>query len=74
MFRIFTNFGPESDQPVVGNVLNDDTVGGVAGTFANITAGFVALGEQWGEDGTEFTGTGDPAAECDLGIFFLRRK
>lgn len=71
MFRIFTNWGPASDLPSVGNVLDDDTVGGSAGTFTNITEAKVSLNEQWGEDGTEFTGSGSLLGTGS--IFFLRR-
>lgn len=72
MFRIFTNFGPASDLPDVANVLNDDTVGGSAGTFVNIAEANVSLNEQWGAGGTEFTGSGI-ALGADS-IFFLRRR
>lgn len=71
MFDIFSNFGPASDLPDVGNVLDDDTVGGAAGTFQNVNEADVATGTSWGEDGTEFTGTG----EVGIGsIFFLQRR
>lgn len=52
-----SNFGPSSDLPAESNVLDDDTVGGEAGTFVNIDESLVASGEEWGDDGTEFTGT-----------------
>lgn len=71
MLDIFSNFGPAGDFPDVGNVLDDDTVEGAAGTFANIAEASVSLGEQWGEDGTEYTGTGETVADF---IFFLRRR
>ncbi len=71
MFRMFTNWGPASDLPDVANVLNDDTVGGSAGTFVNIAEANVSLGEQWGEAGTEFTGSGSVLGTDS--IFFLRR-
>ncbi len=71
MFGIFVNWGPVSDFPDVGNVLDDDTVGGEAGTYEAAGEADVSLGVTYGEDGTEFTGSGS-----ELGtesIFFLRR-
>ncbi len=70
MFDIGSNFGPASDLPTVGNTLNDDTTGGNAGTYEAAGVADVSLGVTYGEDGTEFTGSG-----VDLGasIFFLRR-
>jgi hypothetical protein len=53
---------PTPDFPDVGNVLDDDTVNGVPGTFVNVAEAVVKLGEQWGEDGTEFTGSYAPSA------------
>lgn len=72
MFDIFANFGPAADQPEVSNVLDDDTVGGAAGTFENVATDDVSEGVQWGAGGTEFTGTGDPLGVGS--IFFLRRR
>lgn len=59
MFRIFSNWGPSTDQPQRNNVLTDDTVGGLAGLFANVAESDVETGVQWGGGGTEFTGSGD---------------
>ena len=72
MFGIYTNFGPGGDLPAVGNVLNDDTVGGEAGTFANASTGDVRDGTFWGEDGTEYEGS--LAVTGEVSIFFLRRR
>lgn len=71
MFDIFSNWGGAGDFPERENVLVDDTTNGLAGLFQNISAGYVASGEQWGGNGTEFTGTGEVSGTT--GIFFLRR-
>ncbi len=71
MTGMFSNWGPGGDRPSVGNVLDDDTVAGDAGTFANIATGDVRDGEFWGEDGTEYEGTLEVTGE--VSIFFLRR-
>lgn len=47
----------DADFPDVGNVLDDDTVNGEAGTFTNVSEDDVRAGISWGDDGTEFTGT-----------------
>jgi hypothetical protein len=49
-----------ADFPDVGNVLNDDTVNGSPGTFANVSPEYVLFGQTWGADGAEFTGTYAP--------------
>ncbi len=72
MFGIYSNFGPATDQPDVGNVLDDDTVGGSAGTFADVSVSDVRDGTFWGEDGTESEGT--LAVTGIVGIFFLMRR
>ena len=72
MFVIYSNFGPATDQPDVGNVLNDDTVGGSAGTFENVATADVRDGTFWGEDGTESEGS--LAVTGTTSIFFLRRR
>ncbi len=72
MFGMFANWGPGGDRPDVGNVLDDDTVAGEAGTFANIATGDVRDGEFWGEDGTEYEGTLE--VTCIPSIFFLGRR
>jgi len=72
MFRIFSNWGPAGDFPDVGNVLDDDTTNGSAGTYEAATESDVSLGVTYGEDGTEFTGSGTELGEDSL--FFLRRK
>lgn len=59
-----------ADLPDVGNVLEDDTVDDTTGTFINIVTGYVSLGETWGEDGTEFTGT----VTGGHGLFFITRR
>ena len=73
MIVMYANWGPGADLPDVGNVLDDDTVGGEAGTFANVSTNDVRDGTFWGEDGTGHEGslevTGGP-----VGIFFLRRR
>jgi hypothetical protein len=76
MFGMFSNWGPATDYPDVGNVLSYDTVDGAQGTFINIAANLVSLGETWGEDGTQFTGTGTEVGgdEGDCGLFFLQRR
>jgi len=51
---------PTPDFPDVGNVLDDDTVDGSAGTFQNIALDKVLTPNQWGDGGTEFTGTYTP--------------
>ena len=71
MFGLYSNWGPAADLPDVGNVLEDDTVGGVSGTFVDVAANKVQTGQQWGEDGTESTGTLDVTG--DDGLFFLKR-
>ena len=71
MLKMFTNWGPAGDFPAVGNVLEDDTTNGVAGTFTNVAEANVASGEQWGAGGTEFTGSG--AVGGSESIFFLMR-
>jgi len=45
------------DYPDVGNVVVGDTTNGSAGTFAPAVANTVKKGTQYGENGTEFTGT-----------------
>ena len=72
MFGMFANWGPAADLPDLGNVLDDDTAGGDAGTFVNISTNKVQDGEFWGEDGTEHEGSLEVTGEA-LGIFFLRR-
>ncbi len=72
MFKMFTNWGPGGDLPDVGNVLDSDTVGGVAGTFANVSVSNVRDGTFWGEDGTEFEGTLSVTGISS--IFFLMRR
>lgn len=72
MIEIFHNFGPATDQPDVGNVLDDDTVGGSAGTFVDASTGDVRDGTFWGEDGTESEGTLEVTGTES--IFFLRRR
>lgn len=73
MFGLYSNFGPgTSDIPDIGNVLNDDTSNGSAGTFANVSTGDVRDGEFYGEDGTEFEGSLEVTGE--VSIFFLRRR
>jgi hypothetical protein len=49
-----------ADFPDAANVLDDDTVDGNPGTFANVGAANVKSGIQWGAGGTEFTGTYSP--------------
>lgn len=71
MLDIFSNMGPATDLPDVGNTLNDDTVGGSAGTYEAAATNKVETGEQYGEGGTEHTGTLDVT---DSSIFFLRRR
>jgi hypothetical protein len=56
MFGMFSNWGPIGDFADVGNVIDDDTTGGEAGTYAEIEVAKVQAGEQYGEDGTEHTG------------------
>jgi hypothetical protein len=71
MFGIMSNFGPVGgDFPDVGNTLNDDTTDEVAGTYEAVAEEFVSSGQTYGEDGTEFTGTG---TVYEAGLFFLRR-
>jgi hypothetical protein len=71
MFGIMSNFGPTSgDFPDVGNTLDDDTTDEVAGTYTAVAEEHVSAGQQYGEDGTEFTGTG---TVYEIGLFFLRR-
>lgn len=48
---------PLIDTPTVGNVTEDDTVRGGAGTFAVPAEADVENGVQYGAGGTEFTGT-----------------
>lgn len=72
MLDIFSNMGPSTDQPDVGNVLSDDTVGGSAGTFENVSTSDVRDGTFWGEGGTESEGSLTVTGE--VGIFFLRRR
>lgn len=49
--------GGSSDFPDIGNVLNDDTVNGLAGTFVPPDPSRLAYGYQCGENGVEITGT-----------------
>lgn len=72
MLGVFSNWGPANDLPDVGNVLDDDTVGGAAGTFVDASIGDVRDGTFWGEDGTESEGTLEVTGE--VSIFFLRRR
>lgn len=72
MQGMFYNWGPAADLPDVGNVLNDDTVGGDAGTFVNVSTGDVRDGTFWGEDGTAHEGSLEVTGT--VGIFFLRRR
>ena len=68
---MYSNFGPAGDFSDVGNTLDDDTTNSEAGTYTAVGVGDVATGVQYGEDGTEFTGTGEVGASS---IFFLRRR
>jgi len=68
---MFTNFGAAGDFPDRSNVLVDDTVNGLAGLFQNIAEGYVKAGEQWGNGGTEFTGTAELSGQT---LFFLNRR
>jgi len=72
MLQMYSNFGPASDLPAVGNVLDDDTVGGEAGTFENVSTNDVRDGTFWGEDGTEHEGS--LAVTGEDSIFFIRRR
>jgi hypothetical protein len=45
------------DFPAVGNVTEDDTVNGVAGTYHEAAAAEVQTGVQFGAGGTEYTGS-----------------
>lgn len=45
------------DFPDAGNVTQDDTVNGVAGTYVEVAEADVELGVQYGAGGTEKTGT-----------------
>lgn len=72
MFGIYSNWGPGTDLPYVGNVLNTDTVGGEAGTFARASVVDVRDGTFWGEDGTQYEGSLEVTGE--VSIFFLRRR
>ena len=71
MLGQYSNWGPGTDQPDVGNVLDTDTVGGVTGTFENVATGDVRDGTFWGTDGTQYEGTLEVTG--DTGIFFLKR-
>jgi hypothetical protein len=44
------------DFPAAANVLNDDTVNGSPGTFANVSVDDVRDGTKWGAAGTEYEG------------------
>lgn len=72
MTGMFSNWGPGGDRPDVGNVLDDDTVAGIAGTFANVATGDVRDGTFWGEDDTEYEGSLEVTGT--VGIFFLLRR
>ncbi len=73
MIGIFSNWGPLSaDLPDVGNVLNTDTVGGQAGTFAPASVADVRDGTFYGADGTQYEGS--LVVTGTTGIFFLRRR
>ena len=72
MFGMFYNWGPAGDFADVGNVLDDDTTGGDAGTFENVATADVRDGTFWGEDGTEHEGS--LVVTGEVGIFFLRRR
>jgi hypothetical protein len=73
MIVMYANWGPgTTDIPDIGNVLDDDTSNGSAGTFANIATGDVRDGEFWGEDGTEYEGSLEVTGT--VGIFFLCRR
>jgi len=67
--------GETPDYPDVGNVTTDDTVNGSAGTFAVPAVGDVESGVQFGEDGTEYTGTletGVISSDCDETLTIYR--
>lgn len=70
MLGLYSNFG--IDYPSLGNVIDDDTVGGEAGTFVNVSVGDVRDGTFWGEDGTQHEGSLEVTGE--VSIFFLRRR
>ena len=72
MFGIYSNWGPTTDQPDRANVLTTDTVGGLAGLFANVSTVNVRDGIFWGANGTQYEGS--LAVTGETGIFFLRRK
>ena len=63
--------GPAVDTPEVTNTLDDDTTGGVAGTYEAALVADVESGVQYGAGGTEFTGTLVVTGTPD--IFFLQR-
>lgn len=72
MFGMMANWGPGGDRPDVGNVLNDDTVAGNAGTYVAASTGDVRKDTTYGAGGTEHTGSLEVTGEVSL--FFLRRK
>jgi len=72
MQGMFYNWGPTGDFADVGNVIDDDTTGGNAGTYEEVAESDVNFGVTWGEDGTEHTGSGDVLGAAS--IFFLRRR
>lgn len=65
-FHLNIGVDQTQDFPDVGNVITDDTVDGVTGTFAVPAAGDVQQNVQYGTGGTDITGTFVVPAEEDV--------